>query len=832
MAAEPRVIRAQLDVSDASGGVRRGRRATSAAQWRDLAVVVVLTALAMAGFQPPYGGTGFVLATLGGVVVGVGSALVGYLLRLNALNTVLIGVLAYFLLGTPFVLPGDGIAVVVPTLESLGALAVGAVASWRDSLTLATPITGPDHMAVLPYVATAAATLTSSAIVLHVLPRRPRSVLRAAAVLLGPVALLALTMAMGTDRPFLAITRGTLFALVALVWLSWSTRGRNAATGVAARTVWTRRLAGTAVIALAAGVVAGGIGDAASLALDRDRFVLREEVTPPFDPYPYQSPLAGFRTYTKDLRDVVLFEASGLQQGDSIKLATLDQYSGRQWEIASPSDDRPDAGAYTLVGREVSTSDFLVASSDRDVEFRIDAYKDLWLPSVGSPTSIDLTAGPVLGRRDELRFNGATGTGLVIGGLEDGDAYGMHVEVQDQPMEGQLDNVPVARLRMPDVAAAPAAVTERMQTYIQGESSDYLRLKAIELALRSQGYLSHGTAGEAPSRAGHGLDRMQGMFELRYLVGDEEQYVSAMALMAHELGFPVRVVVGFKPPSVPADGGAVEVRGGDVTAWVEVPFEGFGWVAFSPTPEQTDVPVNTQERPETKPKAQVRQPPQTEARPDDLITAADDPGEDDRRDEPFTLPAWLTALITVLLVPLVAIGGSLLVAAVLRGLRVRARRDRGSPDERAAGAFDEAVDRFAELGYAVPEHETRRRTAGAMHPALATLAVDADRAVFDASEPTPEEVARVWAEAERAADEATAESSRGRRLLARFLARRPDRRDRTRRGERMNADRALLRNRILRSHGSDRPSPEAIARIEGIAPERSGDARPTDRDGT
>lgn len=807
--------------ADARASIARG-------EWIDLAVVTLLAFIAMAGFRPPYGGNGFVLAVAGGAIVGVGAAVVGRLLRLNALNTVLVGVIAYFLLGTPFALPAAGLWVVLPTLSSLSALAIGAVDSWRDVLTLATPITGPDHMAVLPYVATAAALLVSASVCLFALPKRPRSAPRAAAALAGPVALLALTMAAGTDRPFLAILRGALFVVVAVVWLGVRTRAGNLAVGAAARDLARRRVAGIAVLAIVAGLAAAGVGAVAAPVLDRDRFVLREELTPPFDPMPYVSPLAGFREYTKDERDTVLFTASGLQAGDRVKLATLDTYDGRQWGIASPEEDTSDAGTYRLAGHDLPVDERLTSGSTRDVEFRVDGYQDRWLPTVGSATSLDLRDGPVLDRADGLRFNGATGTGLVIEGLTQGDAYAVHADVQDAPIDGQLDNVPVERLDLPLAVPAPAALVERTQSYVQGETSDYRRIAAIEQALRSQGYLSHGTAAEAPSRAGHGLDRLQSMFEQRYLVGDEEQYASAMALMLRQLGYPARVVMGFAPPAVAGADGETAVRGADVTAWVEVPFEGFGWVAFSPTPDRTDVPVNTQEEPETKPKEQVRQPPQTEARPDDLTTAAEDPDEDEDRPEDARLPAWAVLLIAGVTIPLAAIGVPLLLAAIVRSRRRRRRRSTGPPDGRAAGAFEEAVDRLAELGYAVPVRETRRRTALAMHPGLADLADRADRAVFDGRDASPAEVDEVWAAAERLTGDAAGDSTRLRRLLARFRfgGRRSLRSRAARDGRGMTFERAELRNRILRSHGADRPSAETIARIEGVEPPTPADGDP------
>ncbi len=85
-----------------------------------------------------------------------------------------------------------------------------------------------------------------------------------------------------------------------------------------------------------------------------------------------------------------------------------------------------------------------------------------------------------------------------------------------------------------------------------------------------------------PSLPGHGYWRLTEMLD-KQLVGDDEQYAVAMALMLAKIGVPARVVMGFRPAAAdPAT--EIAVTGKDVRAWVEVPFDGFGWVAFDPHP--------------------------------------------------------------------------------------------------------------------------------------------------------------------------------------------------------------------------------------------------------
>jgi hypothetical protein len=63
-----------------------------------------------------------------------------------------------------------------------------------------------------------------------------------------------------------------------------------------------------------------------------------------------------------------------------------------------------------------------------------------------------------------------------------------------------------------------------------------------------------------------------------------QQFSGAMALMLRMVGIPSRVAAGFSPGTPKREGGRYTVRDFDAHAWVEVYFNGIGWVAFDPTP--------------------------------------------------------------------------------------------------------------------------------------------------------------------------------------------------------------------------------------------------------
>ncbi|WP_424467085.1 transglutaminase domain-containing protein [Pseudoclavibacter helvolus] len=741
----------------------------------DGGAVAVLTLIASLGFAPAYGSAWFLLAVTGGLVVGIGSALLGARLGLTRVNTLLIATAAYFLLGTAFALPGAGLGGVLPTLATLADLARGPIFAWRDAVTLSTPLLAPTHLAVLPYFTAAFASLTAMILLLWVAPARPAALWPPAVALLCPLAVFASAIFVGTDDSVAGVLRGAGFAVIALVWLSWRRGLGNVASKEARRALARARVFGVGVLVLVAALLTGAGGLVASGTVADQRVVAREQITPPFDPLTHTSPLAGFREYSKLEPDAVLFEATGLDTGDRIRLATLESYSGKSWQITAPEESLDATGSYNLSGRVVPGNPFITSSSTRTLGVTVRDYSDIWLPSVGVPTDVQFTGGSLPNRSGDFRYNARAGGGLVTSGLREGDTYEITALVQDLPIEGQLDNVAVLDLDYPAMPATPSALVERMQSFVAGETSPYLQLKAIENALVAEGFLSHGTASDTvPSRAGHGLDRMQELFELRYLVGDQEQYASAMAIMARQLGFPARVVMGYAPEQLSAEGSA-EVRGADVTAWVEVPFEGFGWVAFDPTPEQTDVPVNTTTDPQSKPKAQVRQPPQTQEKPDELLTSADERRQEEEPDDEEGLPGWIVTLGASLVIPLVLFLAPLFVVAILKRRRRRKRQHEGSPDQRAAGAWSDGIDRFAELGYDVPPRQTRRQTAEALHPSLVAIADRSDRAVFGDETPTDTQLNELWGDIDASVAEARGSVGFWRRLRGRYAYHRAQR---------------------------------------------------------
>jgi len=764
----------------ASTPPRLDLRPVSGRTWTDIAVLLVLVVLGVVGFEPSFGGYGFLLAGLGGLALGAVTGILAAVFRLNVVVTVLVAVVGYFLFGSAIAVQSQALLGFLPSLSSLSSLAVGSVYGWADILTLRTPIGAPVYIAVIPYFAAWIVALVSTSLAARWISARPRTAWRFGIALIGPVLLYLAGILLGTDEPYQAGLRGVVFAVLALIWLGWRRPNIATVSQGGAQRLRNRKLAGTAVVVAGAVLLGGGAGFWLAPA-NTQRFVLRDEVEPPFDPLQYPSPLSGFRHYTKQVTDETLFTVEGLQTGDVIRLATLDSFTGKLWTVTGPETATNGSGSFALVGSEIPAPGFVTPSVRKNVTFTMEGYDDVWIPSVGYLTELQLTGGESAGAGDDVRYNSSTGTAVLTSGLEAGDSYEVDAVVQQVLSPAELETTGTANLELPPVVGAPDLATSKAQEFAGDATSPMTQLSAIQLALTENGFLSHGLASDSsPSRAGHGADRVTELFERLQMIGDQEQYASAFALMARSYGYPARVVMGFAP-EIAEDQGSVTVTGDDVTAWVEVAFDGVGWVAFNPTPDETDIPQAQVPKPQSEPQPQVRQPPRSDNDDEDLLTPVElEESDEDDNGDPFVLPGWVWAIGLSLLIPAALVFIPLLIIAAVKSRRARRRRTTGAGHDQVAGAWAELVDRYAELGYTVAPTGTRLVIArglesqlAAERPAhLASIAAVTDEAVFSGIDVDEARRDTVWTEALAAVEIARASVTRLRRTVARFRIRR------------------------------------------------------------
>lgn len=730
----------------------------------DLGAVFLLLLVPVVGFAPTFDGPRYLTAALGGLALGMGLGVLGRVFRGGVLTLSAATVGAYFLFGAALALPATAVAGVIPTLESLRLLALGVVVSWKQLLTTIAPVATDDGHLVVPFVLTLLAAVLATSLALR---------LRSAAWALVPAgAFLVIEIALGTSQPIVPVVQGVAFGLVAVVWLAvrqaWQpqTAAVSVGEGSPRRAATVRRVVtGGAVVAIA-GVI--GVATSGVAAPDSPRYVLRDVVIPPFDIREFPSPLQSFRAYVRDHPDDALFTVTGLPEDARVRLATMDAYNGTVYNV---SDEGAGSSSAFAPARTNMSADADGAPATVHVE--IGALQGVWMPDAGAVRSVTFDGA----RADDLRrtahYNESTSTGVVTAGFEKGDGYTLESVIADVPTDEALADEAFAPVSLPKQQAVPEDLAAIASDTVAEAATPVEQVRALQQFLSEDGFFSHGLAGQPLSRAGHGAERISTLLGSEQMVGDDEQYATAMALLAREVGIPARVVMGFYPAEDEAAGSVFTATGDNLHAWVEVAFADAGWVPFDPTPPEDQVPSDQTTKPRADPKPQVLQPPPPPQEPVDLPpTVADDRGSDD--EDGFdagllwtivSIGVGTLGLLAALLAPFVVIGA-------LKASRRRKRRQAERASDRISGGWDELVDRASDFGAPVRPGATRQEDAGVLsaafaEPRVSTLASRADLEVFGPSEPTADDIDAFWTQV----DEIVGGMGRTRSLWQRLGAR-------------------------------------------------------------
>ncbi len=715
----------------------------------DAAVLAVLLGIGVLGFGPTFGhDPRYLLAGLGGIALGlvVGAAGAHWRLGLATMAGLALGVYMFF--GSALAAPGEAILGFIPSLASLRGLLLGIMLSWKQLLTLAPPVGTGVEVLVVPYLSAFAA-----AAVAGTLAWRLR---RAYWAVLAVLVLFLAAIALGTAEVFLPVLRGSLLAAGAIGWLAYRNEmlRRESAGAVSAnepvRDAAASRTSILRRIGLAAGVVlvAGALTMAAApvLTTGSTRDVLRDTVVPPPDLHNLPSPLAKFRDYVKNEKDTVLFTVDGLPRNGRIRLAAMDSYDGVVFNV-----DPNSSGSFSPIGDPRALNQ-AAGGNGSVVGVSIAGYTGPWIPSMSVAESLEYqSAGHPA---PTLYLNKESATALNLAGVAKGDRYTMDVQIPQVDTKN-LAAADFGSVRLPKLENVPPVVTTRANDIVGEADTPLKKVQALEGALQREGKFSNGLEGQVPSTSGHSAARITKLLSGKEMVGDDEQYATAMVLMARQLGIPARVVMGFHlDEKDPANGsGSVKIRGGDVHAWVEVNFAGSGWVPFTPTPDKDHVPNPPEPQNASKPKPQVLQPPPPPQEPADLPpdTAPDALDTDGKKDGPAGILGALLMILGVAAIPVLAIAIPLALIVVLKTRRRKKRFTTGLPADRVSGGWSEVVSLATDLGAGQRANGTRRETAAALcgefpqsRGTTAVLAERADAAIFGPGQPSEEEVADYW----------------------------------------------------------------------------------------
>lgn len=689
-----------------------------------------------------------------------------------------VGVALFLVLGVPLAVPSS-LTSPAAVFGGLLTLVTGLITSWRDLLTLSLPVGSYQAVLVPAYVLFFIAPLLAFTIATRAVRARP-----AASIPVALPLLFAITFGSSAPRS-IPFAGGTWFAapveiilvLTAfLVLLRWM-RSLRAPRRSAARR--QRRL--TPVLTVAATIVAALL-IALPVMANSSRDVLRTQIEPSVRVDAELSPLSLYRaSFSDELYDTELFQVSG-GTPERIRLATLTGYNG---QVATVQSDTSPNDLFARVPALVSAPE-----GAADVTVVISALRGIWMPTVSNLQAISFGGDRRLALTDGFFYNSdlAAGIQLSQGGLGSGDS----VRLRATPtVETDADSLATLTPGLSQPRINPAFVPESLQDWIvlQRVPRSGSGLATLIERLTARGYLSHSITVDPtsppewmldlpgyqfePSRAGHSTARIDQLFtalrdrqrelgpvsdaELVAAVGDDEQFAVAALLLADQLGFNARVVVGTKLQApedsvIPACVGG-SCAGGNLSAWLEVQGADGRWVAVDVTPQVAnpiapeverlqDPQVPTQVEPKT---VDSVQPP--EAAPSQRET------QPDGGDNAEAGLAWLLAAVRWLgIVALIVavLFGPFLIVLFGKAARSRRRREPNQPELGTLGAWYEFVDAQVDLGVRPPRNETRQEFVARLEPALTPpdageLAALADQAVFDTAPLSREARDRAWA---------------------------------------------------------------------------------------
>jgi hypothetical protein len=724
----------------------RSSRATAAGS---VFAVLLLEAIAAVALWPIYGNGRFVLLVAVTMLVGAVIAGVGARLRWQSFAVFTAGLVAFLVLGVPLAVPGQALFGVLPSLDGLEQLILGAGLGWKQLLTISLPVGDYQTLLVPAFLLV----LTSTIIGVSVALRTRVGEL----AVFAPATIFVAGIVLGPTSARFPVELGLAFLVVALLWFAWVRAARRTlairllngqnGTPVEApeRSLLTaRRVLGT--VATIAVAVVGAVGATTLAPPSGDRDVLRAEIEQPFDPREYTSPLAGFREYFQPgMASETLLTVSGLPAGAGLRMATMDAYNGVVYSVGTP-DLSSASGSFTRVPYELDQT--AARGRETTIHVTVGGYDDVWLPSVGQLERVSFGGPRADALSDSFYYNDNTGAGAVTEGLGAGDSYALTAVVPSARSDAELARATPGPAELPAQPQLPDEVATVLADMVGPDREPGHRLVAMLNALRDRGYVSHSVGPDEPfSRSGHAIDRIVELLTDDPMVGDAEQYSVAAAVLANELGFPARVVLGFRADDGRAGGDEIQLTGADMTAWIEVNTGEDGWVGVDPNPEVREIPEAAPEDPTFVSRPQSVVPPPAEERTEpDKQTPPDTTDEEPDGQDPFL--AVLFAVLRVL-------GWVLVAAAILASpfltvlgakLRRRRRRSRrGTPLDRIRGGWAEFADTALDHGYELPAGGTRSEIAGAIGgSAPQRLAAAADSAVFSPGEPDESQAGQVW----------------------------------------------------------------------------------------
>jgi transglutaminase-like putative cysteine protease len=351
----------------------------------------------------------------------------------------------------------------------------------------------------------------------------------------------------------------------------WSSPGRRRLSSVAGR--GARRVGVTAIVAALAfpGVLPGFRAEA----LVDFSSGNREGVH--LDPFiSIRNNLA--RTEPVPLYQVTSTDGTGNAFPAYWRSYTLDLFNGEAWTTSDPSGDH---------GTTLAPPMDLPLAVDAPADATTTVTQTVQLLQDQHDTALPLAypAVSVAGAMPDVRYNAQLGTITVPGTMSVDSTYTITSKVVI-PTPQQLDQVTTMPSPDPRYVYLPKSMSPALEAIAHrwtdnaSPGTPYRRVLAIMDHLSETGPFVYDEHVDPRDDANALVD-----FLTKTHRGFCQQFAAAMAVLVRELGYPARVVVGYRTGE-PDGHSTYRVTTHDAHAWVEVYFQGFGWLPFEPTPRR------------------------------------------------------------------------------------------------------------------------------------------------------------------------------------------------------------------------------------------------------
>jgi transglutaminase-like putative cysteine protease len=394
-----------------------------------------------------------------------------------------------------------------------------------------------------------------------------------------------------------------------------------------------------------------------------------------------------------------------------LRLTALDDFTGVAWapdETAELSDEGvveigPIPGLTPEVPVTTVTSEVTIAN-----------VLSRWLPVPYAPASVDGLTG-------EWGFD----PDLLAVRSRDANARGQEYTVSSVQVAPSVDQLLAAGttvdaeleryLGLPD--DLPAIVAETAAEVVGAAPTNYEKALALQDYFRSGDFTYSEEAPVENDYDGSGASVLQAFLDAK--AGYCVHFSSAMAAMARSLDIPSRIAVGFTPgePTTGADGAVTEYRVStdNFHAWPELWFAGIGWVRFEPTPSRGETPAfapSTVDDPATPEVDESVPPPPTTSAPTPAPTSSST-GAPSLPPEETDTPTAQSGDAAATAIPWGTIAGVLAALLLLTPalMRMARRRTRlmAVEDGSAAQAWTELRDTALDLGLSPADTLTPRQ---------------------------------------------------------------------------------------------------------------------------